>query len=62
MTFDSLLGITPYPGLSAVLLAVLAMAVLYLARGSAHYVLQTICTAIHDIRNMAVHAITVTEK
>jgi len=62
MKLDSLLGITPYPGLSAVLLAVLAMAVLYLARGSAHYVLQTICTAIHDILNMAVQAITVTEK
>jgi hypothetical protein len=62
MTFESLLGITPYPGLSAVLLAVLAMAVLYLARGSAHHVLLTVCQAMHDILNLAVQAITATEK
>jgi hypothetical protein len=62
MTFESLLGITPYPGLSAVILAVLAMAVLYLARGSAHHVLLAFCTAIHDILNLAVQAITATEK
>jgi hypothetical protein len=62
MTFESLLGITPYPGLSVVLLAAVAMAVLYLARGSAHHVLQTICQAIHDILNLAVQAITATEK
>ena len=54
MTFESLLGITPYPGFSAVLLAVVAMAVLYLARGSAHHVLLTVC--------LAVQAITATEK
>jgi hypothetical protein len=62
MTFESLLGITPYPGLSAVLLAVLAMAVLYLARGSAHHVLLTVCQALHDILGLAVQAITATEK
>ena len=62
MTFESLLGITPYPGFSAVLLAVVAMAVLYLARGSAHHVLLTVCQALHDILNLAVQAITATEK
>ena len=62
MTFESLLGITPYPALSAVLLAVLAMAVLYLARGSAHHVLLTVCQALRDILNLAVQAITATEK
>jgi len=62
MTFESLLGITPYPGFSAVLLAILAIAVLYLARGSAHHVLLTICQAVHDILQLAVQAITATEK
>jgi len=62
MTFESLLGITPYPGFSAVLLGVVAIAVLYLARGSAHHVLLTICQAVHDILQLAVQAITATEK
>jgi hypothetical protein len=62
MTFESLLGITPYPGFSVVLLAVLAMAVLYLARGSAHHVLLTVCQAVHDILNLAVQATTEAEK
>lgn len=62
MTFESLLAITPYPGVSILLLAVLAMAVLYLARGSAHHVLSTLCQALHDVLHLAVQAITVTEK
>jgi len=62
MTFESLLGITPYPGFSAVLLAILAIAVLYLARGSAHHVLLAVCQAVHDILQLAVQAITATEK
>jgi hypothetical protein len=62
MTFESLLAITPYPGFSALLWVVLGIAVLYLARGSAHHVLQTFCQALHDILNLAVQAITATEK
>jgi hypothetical protein len=41
---------------------VLGMAVLYLARGSAHHVLLTVCQAMHDLLHLAVQAITVTEK
>ena len=55
MTFESLLGITPYPALSAVLLAVLAMAVLYLARGSAHHVLLTFCQAVREAEEALVN-------
>ena len=62
MTFETLLEITPYPGLSILLWVVLGMAVLYLARGSAHHVLLTVCQALHDILNLAVQAITATEK
>jgi hypothetical protein len=62
MTFESFLSLTPYPGFSILILAALAMAVLYLARGSAHHVLLTICRALHDLLQLAVHAITATEK
>ena len=62
MTFETLLAITPYPGFSILLWVVLGMAVLYLARGSAHHVLLTVCQALHDILNLAVQAITATEK
>jgi hypothetical protein len=62
MTFESLLSLTPYPGFSILVLAVLAMAVLYLARTSAHHVLQTVCQALHDLLQLAVQAITATEK
>jgi hypothetical protein len=62
MTFETLLEITPYPGLSILLWVVLGMAVLYLARGSAHHVLLTVCQALHDILSLAVQAITATEK
>jgi hypothetical protein len=62
MTFESLLSLTPYPGFSILVLAVLAMAVLYLARTSAHHVLHTVCQALHDLLQLAVQAITATEK
>ena len=62
MTFESLLGITPYPGFSAVLLGLVAIAVLYLARGSAHHVLLAVCQAVHDILQLAVQDVTATEK
>jgi len=62
MTFESLLAITPFPAISILLWVVLLMAVLYLARGSAHHVLQALCQAVNDLLNLAVQAITVTEK
>ena len=48
MSLQSLLAFTPSPTLSAVLLIILAVAVLYLARGSAHTVILTICEALHE--------------
>lgn len=62
MTLESLLAITPFPTVSALLWIVLIMAVLYLARSSAHHVLSTLCQALHDILNLAVQAITTSEK
>jgi ABC-type multidrug transport system fused ATPase/permease subunit len=62
MKLETLLAITPFPTFSALLWVVLTMAVLYLARGSAHHVLQTLCQALHDILTLGVQAITATEK
>jgi hypothetical protein len=62
MTFESLLSLTPFPGISILVLAVLTMAVLYLARSSAHHVLETLCRAVRDSLQLAVQAITATEK
>ena len=62
MSLESLLAITPYPSISILLWAVLLMAVLYLARGSAHHVLQAFCQAVNDLLNLGVQAITATEK
>jgi len=62
MTLESLLAITPFPTVSALLWIVLIMAVLYLARSSAHHVLLTLCQALHDVLNLAVQAITTSEK
>jgi hypothetical protein len=62
MSLESLLAITPFPTISILLWVVLLMAVLYLARGSAHHVLQAFCQAVNDLLNLAVQAITATEK
>ena len=62
MSFESLLAVTPFPTISILLWVVLLMAVLYLARGSAHHVLLTFCQAVNDLLNLAVQAITATEK
>ena len=57
MRLDVLLAITPYPAISAILLIVLAVAVLYLARGSAHKVLTTVCEALHEVVRLAAQAV-----
>jgi hypothetical protein len=62
MSLESLLAITPFPAISILLWVVLLMAVLYLARGSAHHVLLAFCQAVNDLLNLAVQAITATEK
>lgn len=44
----SLLAITPYPAISVILLLVLFIAVLYLARPTAHEAIRAIATALHS--------------
>jgi hypothetical protein len=56
MVLTDLLSITPYPPLSAIIWICLAVAVLYLARGSAHKIIQCLCLAIHDSLNLAVES------
>ena len=62
MALRELLSITPYPALSALLLAVLAIAILYLARGSAHNVITTVCQAFTEVLRLAAQAATAGEK
>jgi hypothetical protein len=47
MTIQSLLAITPFPALSAVVLATLCIAAMYLARPTAHQAIHTVSTALH---------------
>jgi hypothetical protein len=58
MSLQSLLAVTPFPTLSAVLLIILAVAVLYLARGSAHNVILTLCEALVEAARFAAQAVT----
>ena len=58
MSLQTLLALTPFPALSAVLLIILAVAVLYLARGSAHNVILTVCEALHEAVRYAAQAVT----
>jgi hypothetical protein len=44
---SKLLGITPYPAISAILLLTLAIAALYLARSTAHQAIRAISSALH---------------
>jgi len=62
MSFADLLAITPYPAISAALWVVLAVAVLYLARSSAHTVIITICRALHDVMRLTAEALTNAEE
>lgn len=56
MLLQKLLAITPYPAVSAILWATLAIAVLYLARASAHKVIVIVCQALHDVMQLAAQA------
>jgi len=62
MSFADLLAITPYPAISALLLIVLAVAVLYLARDSAHKVILTVCQGLHDLLKLTAEALTRTQQ
>ena len=62
MSLQTLLAITPVPALSVVLLVVLAVAVLYLARGPAHNIILTICEALAEAMRFAGQAVTAGEK
>jgi hypothetical protein len=62
MSLQTLLAITPVPALSAILLIVLAVAVLYLARGSAHNVIITVCEALTEALRYAAQAVSAGEQ
>ena len=48
MGFSDMLGITPYPALSAAIWLALLIALLYLARGSGHKLILVISRTLHD--------------
>jgi hypothetical protein len=52
MTTSTLLAITPFPAISAILLLVLLVAVLYLARPTAHQAIRAISSALHSALRM----------
>jgi len=62
MQLTDLLSFTPYPPLSAIIWICLAVAVLYLARASAHKIIQCVCVAIHDSLNFAAESFTRAEQ
>jgi hypothetical protein len=62
MALRELLAITPFPALSAFLLLALAIAILYLARSSAHNVITTVCQAFSDVLRLAAQAATAGEQ
>jgi hypothetical protein len=62
MRLQDLLALTPYPAVSALLLAVLAIAVLYLARASAHNVIGTFCQALGELVRLAGHGVSAGEQ
>ena len=57
MSAASLLEITPFPALSAMLWIVLGVAALYLARPSAHKVIGAISRALHDAMRIAARSL-----
>jgi hypothetical protein len=57
MTIESLLAITPYPPISALLWVVIAVVTLYLARSSAHKIVLTVCRTASDIARLAARSI-----
>ena len=62
MRLQDLLALTPYPAVSALLLIVLAIAVLYLARASAHNVIAAFCQAMGELVRLAGQAVSAGEQ
>ena len=61
MNTQSLLAITPYPALSVIVLAALAVAAMYLARPTAHQAIHAISEALHGALRMGARSIRQTE-
>ena len=61
MLASKLLGITPYPAISAMLLLALAIAVLYLARSTAHQAIHAISSALHSALRLGATAVSQAE-
>ena len=57
MAFGDIFAITPYPAISALFWLILGVAVLYLARTSAHKVIQTVRQALHDVLQTVAQAL-----
>jgi predicted phage tail protein len=62
MALQDLLGFTPFPALSALLLGLVVIAVLYLARSSAHHVILTVCQALREALRLAAQAVNAGEQ
>jgi hypothetical protein len=57
MSMTSLLGITPWPALSAILLLMLLVVALYLARATAHQAISSVASALSNGLRLASHAV-----
>jgi hypothetical protein len=57
MTIETLLAITPFPALSALVLAALLIAAMYLGRPTAHQAIQAITSAIHSALRLGARSI-----
>jgi hypothetical protein len=58
---SKLLGITPYPAISAILLLTLAIAALYLARSTAHQAIRAVSAALHGAFRLGATAVSQAE-
>lgn len=57
MSMTNLLAFTPFPAISAILLAVLLIAALYLARSTAHQAIRAISTAMHSALRLGARSV-----
>ena len=56
MLLGELLALTPYPAISALIWITLLVAVLYLARSSAHKLIAIVCEALRELMELASQA------
>ena len=57
MSMTSLLGITPWPAMSAILLLMLLVVALYLARATAHQAIRSVAAALSNALRLASHGV-----